>query len=71
MSSRPIRIWKTPYQRAQHLDRTTFLGFDTIRRWRWRCYICRLECTYPAATLAGIYDAALEHLKAEHLETER
>lgn len=66
MSRRPIRIWKTPFQRAQHLDKTTFLGFDTIRRWRWRCYLCNLGCTYPAATLAAIYDAALRHLEDEH-----
>lgn len=71
VSGRPIHIWKTPFQRAQYLNKTTFLGFDTIRRWRWRCYICCLECTNPAATLAAIYDAALDHLKAEHLETGR
>lgn len=71
MNRRPIRIWKTPYQRAQHLDKNTYLGFDTIRRWRWRCYICNLECTYPAATPAAIYDAALRHLEDEHPARQR
>lgn len=67
MGSRPIRIWQTPLRQAQHLNRHTFLGFDTVRRWRWRCYICDLGCTYPAADLPVIYGAALEHLEDEHL----
>lgn len=62
-----MSVHKTPLATAQLLNRTTYLGFDTVRRWRWICHVCNLECNPPMATQPEAYTAALEHLEDEHL----
>lgn len=59
MSARPILIW---WQLT-----TSGRRVEVGKRWLWLCRICRLECTYPNATLPEAYSAALGHLSEEHL----
>lgn len=58
MGDRPMGIRKARYNPWR---------YDATKPWVWECRICRLECTYPAATLAGVYANAVEHLEEEHL----
>jgi hypothetical protein len=41
--------------------------YDPAKPWVWCCRSCRLEATYPAATLPEAYADALEHLEDEHV----
>lgn len=62
MGSRPMSLRKeTPNDRRWRWWKLGPLG------WLWTCHTCRLEATYPAATLVDGYSEALEHLEEEHL----
>lgn len=65
-TTRPLRVAQVPIGLARSLNALTFSGFDTIRRWRWRCFACNLGSTHGFWTAARAADDARQHLADEH-----